>query len=363
MITIHRSKAIKLKGMDFTLDEIKESRRKNGLLRIGLTIGRGGKERKCNADCPYCLENRDKCIPPFSIEKINSITKEAKQLGAKTIAIIGYGEPLLPFRLEETFSVIESIKEKKLTPLLFTNGLCITKEVSKELYKLGTTVITKLNSFDPLVQDYLTKRKDSLKNMREGLNILIETGFNKSFPTRLGLQTGIFHENLKDLPKLSKFCVEKNIYPYFESLKFIGELQKNPSIYVNKEQLRTIFQSIVKQYPDLFGTKGKIFLPQGRCCLQHYYGSLFVTPEGVFPCSGIYYKIGDVNRDKLRDILKNKIIKKLRDLPNFIEGKCTECKYLRNYSSEVPKCYGGCRGNTFALSGNIFSEDPLCWRH
>lgn len=354
--------SIQLKGLDFTLEEMKASRKRNGLLRIGIAIGHGGKRRQCNANCPYCFEDRYSDIEPFSIQHINSIIRQAKQLGAKTIVIIGYGEPLLPSRLKETFSVLDAINKEKLTPLLFTNGMSITREIALQLYQLNTTIITKLNSFDPLVQDYLTKTKDSLKKMRESLNILIEIGFNKSYPTRLGLQTGIFHENLKDMPKLARLCAENNIYPYFESIKFIGELQKNPSLYVNKEQIKTVFESIVNQHPNLFGTNGKFFLPQIRCCLQHYYGSLFITPMGIFPCSGVNYKVGDVYNTKLKDSLNHQIIQKLRRLPDFVEGKCKKCKYLQDSQSELPKCYGGCRGNAFALSGNIFNEDPLCWR-
>jgi len=363
MITCNRGKAIHLKGLDFTLEEMKASRERNGLLRIGIAIGHGGKKRECNSNCPYCFEDRNSDIEPFSIEKINSIIHEAKQLGAKTVVIIGYGEPLLPSRLKETFSILEAINNNKLTSVLFTNGMSITKEIAQQLYKLNTTIITKLNSLDPLVQDYLTKTKDSLKRMKESLNILIETGFNKSNPTRLGLQTGIFHENLKDIPKLAKLCVENNIFPYFESIKFTGELQKNPSLYVNKEQIKTVFESIVKQYPNLFGTNGNFFLPQGRCCLQHYYGSLFITPEGIFPCSAINYRIGEINKDRLKDLLNHKVIQGLRKLPDFIEGKCKECKYITDTQSTLPKCYGGCRGNTFSLTSNIFSEDPLCWRN
>jgi len=362
MVILPKDKTMKLKGLDFTIEEIKKSRKINGLLRIGMAIGHGGKRRECNANCPYCFEDRNSDIKPFSIKQISSIIDEAKQLGIKTIAIIGYGEPLLHSRLEETLHVLKIIDKNKLTPILFTNGMTITKEIAQELYKLNVTVITKLNSFDPLVQDYLTKRKGSLKIMKNNLRILINAGFNKPSPTRLGLQTGIFHENLKDIPKLAKFCAENNIYPYFESIKFIGELKNNPHLYVNKEQIKSVFESIVKNHPNIFDTNGKIFLPQGRCCLQHYYGSLFITPQGIFPCSGIIYKLGDINKNKLKDILKHKIIQKLRNLPDFVKGKCKNCKYMHNSNSKLPKCYGGCRGNTFALTGDLFCEDPLCWR-
>ena len=136
----------------------------------------------------------------------------------------------------------------------------------------------------------------------------------------------------------------------------------NPHLYVNREELKAVFESITKKYPNIFGTNGQHFIPQGRCCLQHYYGSLFITPEGIFPCSGVMYKLGEAGKNKLSDIINHPIIKKLRNLPDFIEGRCKNCSHLKSTHSRLPRCYGGCRGNTFSLTGNLFHEDPLCYK-
>lgn len=356
------NKPIQLKGLDFTVEEIKESRKRSGLLRIGIAIGEGGKNRQCNSKCPYCFEDQESDIKKFSLEEIASIVDRAKELGARTIAIIGYGEPLLPKRLEETYSVLEIISKKGLTPILFTNGISATEKVAKRLYELNATVVTKLNSFKPTRQDYLTGKRGSYERMRKGLENLMKAGFNKPFPTRLSLQTILFHDNLKELPELAKFCVENNIYPYFEALKFIGELRKNPQLYVDGGQIKKAFESVIEQYPNIFGTNGEIYIPQGKCCLQHYYGSLFVTPAGVFPCSGLNYNLGDVRKTTLKQILESEVIHQLRHLPDYVQGKCKTCPNIKDTETTLPKCYGGCRADTYANTGSIFEQDPLCWR-
>ncbi len=354
---------IQLKGIDFTFDEMKESRERNGLLRIGVAIGEGGKKRQCNSRCPYCFEEKETIIKKFSLKQINSIVKEAKSLGAKTIVIIGFGEPLIPSRLEETFLAIEIINKSKLIPILFTNGLSMNKEIASKLHELNTSIVTKLNSFNPIVQDYLTRSKNSLERMKGSIKILMDTGFNKTSPTRLGLETPIFFDNSNELPRIAKFCMKNNIYPYFEALKFTGEIRKNPHLYLNREKVRKSLESVMSLYPNIFGTNGIAYIPQGRCCLQHYYGSLFITPNGIFPCSGVNYSLGNIRNTKLREALNSEIIHKLRNLHIHLQGKCKDCKHAKDNNKNAPLCFGGCRGNTFNLTGNLYDEDPLCWRN
>lgn len=354
---------IQLKGLDFTVEEMKESRKRNGLLRVGIAIGDGGKKRKCNSNCLYCFEGRTSDIQKFSLEEIASILNQAKDLGARTAVIIGYGETLLRSRLKETYSVLELISEKGLAPVLFANGLSVTEYIARKLYELNTAVITKLNSFNPITQDYLTRRKESLALMIKSLENLMKAGFNKPSPTRLGLETAVFHDNLRELPKLAEYCIKNNIYPYFESLKFIGELEKNPHLYVDGEQIKNAFESVIKLYPNIFGTQGEFYIPQGRGCLQHYYGSLFVTPKGIFPCSGVEYKLGDIREGTtLKEVLESPIIHQLRHLPDHIQGKCKNCPNIKDDEKSTPKCYGGCRGNTYAQTNNLLGKDPLCCR-
>ena len=52
--------------------------------------------------------------------------------------------------------------------------------------------------------------------------------------------------------------------------------------------------------------------------------------------------------------IANDILNKLRQYPRQIEGKCQNCKYI-----EI--CNGGSRSRAFAITGDLWEEDPSCY--
>lgn len=72
-----------------------------------------------------------------------------------------------------------------------------------------------------------------------------------------------------------------------------------------------------------------------------------VYPSGFLPLSG-----GNVRRQSLADIYRNSpLFRKLRDSKN-LEGKCGVCEYR--------EICGGSRARSFAMTGNLFAEEPYC---
>ena len=72
-----------------------------------------------------------------------------------------------------------------------------------------------------------------------------------------------------------------------------------------------------------------------------------VYPSGFLPISG-----GNVRRQSLADIYRNSpLFRSLRDSKN-LEGKCGKCEYR--------EICGGSRARSFAMSGNLFAEEPCC---
>src|SRR5271165_989070 len=72
-----------------------------------------------------------------------------------------------------------------------------------------------------------------------------------------------------------------------------------------------------------------------------------VYPSGFLPLSG-----GNVRRQSLADIYRNSpLFRKLRDSKN-LEGKCGACEYR--------EICGGSRARSFAMTGNLFAEEPYC---
>jgi AdoMet-dependent heme synthase len=72
-----------------------------------------------------------------------------------------------------------------------------------------------------------------------------------------------------------------------------------------------------------------------------------VYPSGFLPVSG-----GNVRQQSLTDIYRNSpLFRSLRDSKN-LEGKCHLCEYR--------EICGGSRARSYALTGNMFAEEPCC---
>jgi len=72
-----------------------------------------------------------------------------------------------------------------------------------------------------------------------------------------------------------------------------------------------------------------------------------VYPSGFLPLSG-----GNIRRQSLADIYRNSpLFRRLRDSKN-LEGKCGICEYR--------EICGGSRARSFAMTGDLFAEEPCC---
>jgi radical SAM protein with 4Fe4S-binding SPASM domain len=72
-----------------------------------------------------------------------------------------------------------------------------------------------------------------------------------------------------------------------------------------------------------------------------------VQPGGFLPVSA-----GNVRDDSVLEIYRNsEVLRQLRD-PNNLRGKCGRCEFR--------EICGGSRARAYALSGDIFAEDPSC---
>ena len=77
-----------------------------------------------------------------------------------------------------------------------------------------------------------------------------------------------------------------------------------------------------------------------------------VKPDPFFPITIGNYLEKDF--DKVWLDKNNELITKLRQSPRNISGKCSDCKYL-------DICNGGSRSRAYAITGDLWSEDPSCY--
>lgn len=82
-------------------------------------------------------------------------------------------------------------------------------------------------------------------------------------------------------------------------------------------------------------------------------GIMFVSHQGkIFPSGFLPIECGSFPRDHVVDVYQNSpVFRALRD-PDRLEGKCRACEFRR--------LCGGSRARTFALTGNVFAQEPDC---
>ena len=172
----------------------------------------------CNLNCPYCYIEEKNSIRKIrrsgelTIEETIEIINDLKSCGARTINIVGSGEPTIDPHLDE---IIDTIYNLNMKTVLFTNGIRLANnpELLKFLMLRNVSIVLKYNSLSENIQDLVAGRKGYALKRNAALELLIDSGFNAFEPTRLGLDIIVFKGNYSEIADIHKFCREKNVFP------------------------------------------------------------------------------------------------------------------------------------------------------
>lgn len=348
-----------LKGYMYGAEEAREARNLNRLLAIRLETN-----KSCNLHCRYCYaQSGEDSAKIVDIKNLKKIILEAKELGTKSVVVIGGGEPTLHPNFRDLIDYIDSLG---IIPVIFSNTVLMTEELAGFLYKHNASVMGKLDSFKPEVQDYLAGREGASEEIRKGLDNLKKTGFSKPErpgELRLGVSFVSNKMNLEEIESIWHFCRQNNIFPNMEILTPTG--RANDEL---KDQLLTAEE--IKEYKlklleidrKYYGYDWLPYTPiTASGCLQHLY-SLYINIEGnVRPCAptkldehpalrvdGEYPY--NVNKMSLREIYDSDLFTYVRNIDKMLEGKCRNCEHTE-------ECIG-CRGYAYSVGVNN-GIDPL----
>jgi radical SAM protein with 4Fe4S-binding SPASM domain len=239
---------------------------------------------------------------------------------------------------------------------LFTNGAGITPGMAQTLYKLKVRVVLKMNTFDEKVQNVLSGRQGAYVQIQEAFVNLKQAGYPSS-DHFMGVSTVICQQNIEELPRLWEWLRDQNIAPYFEMITPQGGARANESLDITTKQAEEFFHTIAELDRTKYGHHWEPRPPLvGGVCLRHQF-SCAVNSEGdVQPCVGVTIPIGNVRKQKLKEILSDsEVLSDLKSYKDMIKGPCGECEKL-------DECYG-CRGAAYQLTGDYLASDPLCWKN
>lgn len=168
--------------------------------------------------CPYCFieeKNSPRKIrraDELTIAETIAVIDDFAKAGARTVNIVGAGEPLLDSHCAK---VIEVIHQHGLRTMLFINGtrLANSAELVQFLLERNASVVLKYSSLSPAVQDAVVGRRGHTHHRDAALSRLIDFGFNAEDPTRMGLDTIAFVGNQDETPAIHRWCRENNVFP------------------------------------------------------------------------------------------------------------------------------------------------------
>ena len=336
-----------LNVLGFSDEEISECLEKRGLLSIELEF-----TRKCNLRCIYCYSSAgEPASNELNIGELQSVLRQAKDLGARKIILLGGGEPLLFNGLKD---IIEYISSLGLKQILFTNGTLLDADNSGFLFKNKVSVIVKHNSTSSAIQDTLAGVPGTSRNIKRGLAYLMEAGYPDG-DTALGIQTVICRQNIDDLPSMWTWARQNGVIPYFEILTRQGRAKIHAELNVTTSKLRSLFELLKEIDKEDFSIKWDSRPTIAAfSCRRHLYSCLVNSEGYVQPCTGVDIPTGNIREKPLKDIInESTVMNNLRNIHKKIVGRCSDCEH----SGE---CYG-CRGNAYHITGDYLASDPTCW--
>lgn len=333
--------------LGFTQAEIAECLDRERLLSLELEF-----TKKCNLHCIYCYSSAGEALEgELSFHELVSVIEQARQLGARSIILLGGGEPFLFPHIREVIRHIDSLG---LSQAIFTNGMLLTKDLCRFLYNHRVKVAIKCNSFLPAIQDGLAGVAGAHRLIKRGLHFLLESGYpGEGRP--LCIQSIICSQNKGEIEGMWMWARAKGITPYFEMLTNQGRARQNAQLLISPEEIHGIFQRLSEIDRERFGVCWTPRPPiAGFTCRRHLYSCLVNSQGFVQPCTGVDLPVGNVREKPLGAILREShVIRNLRRVYQRIDPACRVCQF-------AGACYG-CRGNAFQSTGDYLAADPGCW--
>lgn len=350
------NKAPILEGYVYSFEEATNSRNKNEILTIRVETS-----HVCNLKCKYCCNRSGQALEnEISFERIKQLILEAKELGAKSIIVIGGGEPTIYHSFKK---LIVFINDNNLIPVIFTNTQTMSLELAKFLYEHNVSVIIKLDSLVESIQDEMVGIKGAYKNIQEGLNNLFTAGytkFKKNNVLKLGASFVVNKKNYNDVINIWRFCRKNNIFPNLEMMIPNGNAQDIREELISTYEWGKLKNELLKIDQTEFNYDWFPYTPLvGVSCFQVMY-NLYITVLGdVRPCSSIHCSSYNIKNYSLKQMINLPFFKLARNIDKNLTGKCKSC-------DKHHLCIG-CRGLAFACNKNeksefesLCAEDPSC---
>lgn len=310
-----------MKGWDYGRDEVAAAIAAGRMLNPAAELA----SNVCALNCFFCYTEdpgnqeglKQKLAGEMPLARKLELIDEFAALGARSINVVGAGEPLID---PDFWRWTGHIVERGMVPLIYTEGTAAgnyrkglhNPEVAQRLYELGATVVLKVNSLaDPEYQNRIVMsgdraRKKPLKldyfDLRQkALATLMEVGFNRHDPTRLGFDTIICRENYAEILDMHRFARDHNIFVLFVNYLPSGRSTTPLQNAISRDEEYAVFRAIADYDARRYGLIHDAHYPYagGVPCTIRGAGVLVRVQGAVWDCPGMSEHLGDLSQAPL----------------------------------------------------------------
>ncbi|MCK5629615.1 MAG: radical SAM protein [Nanoarchaeota archaeon] len=268
---------------------------------------------RCNLRCSGCWAGNYHEKEDISIELLDRIFKEAKEMGIYFVTLTG-GEPFVRKDLCELFK-----RHKDISFLVYTNGTCITKDIAQQLADFGN--VAAAISVEGFEKETDERRGNGVhKRILETMQYLKEAGVLFGFSTMLTNHNSelIGSDKFVDY-YLDKGCNFGWLFQYIP----IG---REPDIKLmatpeQRNELRKRIRKIREVRPIFLGD----FWNDGYLvggCMAGGLNYLHITNNGqVEPCVFAHFSVDNIKEKSLKQVLESDFFRAIRKAHPYTANK------------------------------------------
>ncbi len=327
----------------------------------------------CNLRCIHCHTSGGQPAPD------ELTTREAKRLldqlaevnEFRMVAFTG-GEPLMRPDLFELLAYAQALG---FTNTLATNATLIDDQVAQRLRRCGVVIgAVSLDGFDAATHDYVRGQPGSFEAALRGIRALRRAGI----PLHINVTAMEYNvDHVEPLMTLvdelgAAILIMYQLVPVGRGRaieKASLDVEANERLIRFMAQAQSTSRAIMEpvagpQYWSFLLHRANIHTgPLLRLAEMVFHGCsagrgfVYIKPNGdVWPCPFIEVSCGNTRQTPFHTIwATSPVFRDLRQRESKLQGRCGECEYR--------KLCGGCRGRSWATSGNYLAEDPSCFIH
>lgn len=330
-------------------------------------------EAKCNYLCKHCYQEKYiSNIEGLTLGDIKKLAKQLNDIGVIKIALSG-GEPFLRKNLKKICYLFHDNGIK--VDCIFTNGSLIKKSDIKWLAKESIQIFISLDglfSGNGIIRNIPRHlRKTEFQKIIGIIKQLIKGG------VIVKVNTIIHKHNIQELLEMYNLLKKIGILVWRLTIsKEVGRYKNNrDSLSITKGELNKVVRQLLRLFiRDIKKCKDGIIVPFDLRIANVFKSEMLVkslvgyskmdsscdyqkeritikSNGDVVPCGLLVDCVfGNIKKEHLKDIIKNKRLKYIKNIPIAKIHECNECEYAY-------VCGGGCRVNSLSEFGDLLHKD------